>query len=222
MPTIFSHGLIGLTGSQFVRPPLQDSKRWIFIGLSIALPILPDLDGIPLLLGWLPYGHIFGHRGFCHSLFAAALIAAAATAFMARLSPGFRCRWPVMWLYFTALTATHGILDMATLGGKGIALFAPFDNTRYFFPFRPIHASPMNPINFMSRYGLNSIVSELLTIWTICLALLISTRRFSGLIRSISSGITKAAYFIEQRLGLFVTIFLITSAIMSWLILSVK
>jgi inner membrane protein len=221
MPTIFSHGLIGLTGSQIVRPPLQDSERWIFIGLSISLPILPDLDGVFLILRWLPYGHTFGHRGFGHSLFAAALIAAAATAFMARLSPAFRCRWPVMWLYFTVLTATHGVLDMATLGGKGIALFAPFNNTRYFLPFRPIPASPMNPINFISRYGLNSIVSELLTIWTVCFALLISRRRFSGLIRSISSGITKAAYFIEQRLRLLITMFLITIAIMSWLIRSI-
>nr|HRC76832.1 rhodanese-like domain-containing protein [Kouleothrix sp.] len=32
----------------------------------------------------------------------------------------------------------HGVLDAMTDGGLGVAFFAPFSATRYFFPFRPI------------------------------------------------------------------------------------
>jgi inner membrane protein len=48
-----------------------------------------------------------------------------------------------------------------TDGGLGIAFFAPFDNTRYFFPFRPIEVSPIG-LAFFSGRGLDVIWSELL------------------------------------------------------------
>jgi hypothetical protein len=34
-------------------------------------------------------------------------------------------------------TASHGILDAFTDGGRGIAFFAPFGTERYFFPHHP-------------------------------------------------------------------------------------
>lgn len=218
MPTMFSHALVGLTGSQVFRPPFSEREKRIFIGLSIVLPILPDVDGLFLLLGWIPYGHALGHRGLGHSLVAAALIGSAATVLMLHVSPAAYRRWPILWLYFAVLTASHGILDMATLGGKGIALFSPFNNTRFFLPFRPIYASPMNPANFISWYGFNSLVSEAWTIWTICLALLILTRRLSEILQSLSSVATKAAWVIEQQFRLFTTAALMIVALVSWLI----
>jgi inner membrane protein len=48
-----------------------------------------------------------------------------------------------------------------TDGGLGIAFFAPFDNTRYFLPFRPIKVSPIG-LSFFSARGLDVIRSELL------------------------------------------------------------
>jgi inner membrane protein len=48
-----------------------------------------------------------------------------------------------------------------TDGGLGIAFFAPFDNTRYFFPFHPIKVSPIG-LSFFSARGLDVIWSELL------------------------------------------------------------
>src|SRR5579872_845956 len=49
----------------------------------------------------------------------------------------------LLFSYFFVVTASHGVLDAMTDGGLGIAFFAPFDNTRYFFPFRPIKVSPI-------------------------------------------------------------------------------
>jgi membrane-bound metal-dependent hydrolase YbcI (DUF457 family) len=59
------------------------------------------------------------------------------------------------------VTASHGVLDAMTDGGLGIAFFAPFDNTRYFFPFRPVKVSPIG-LSFFSARGLDVIWSELL------------------------------------------------------------
>ena len=45
------------------------------------------------------------------------------------------------WLAIFSATASQGILGAMTNGGLGIAFFAPFDDTRYFFPFRPLAVS---------------------------------------------------------------------------------
>jgi inner membrane protein len=50
-----------------------------------------------------------------------------------------------------------------TDGGLGVAFFAPFDDTRYFFPFRPIKVSPIG-LSFFSARGLDVIWSELLLV----------------------------------------------------------
>jgi inner membrane protein len=97
-----------------------------------------------------------GHRGFTHSLFFAALLAALVVALFFRGSS-----WLLMWLYFFVATASHGILDAMTNGGLGVAFFAPFDNARYFFPFRPIQVSPLHVHRFFSARGAAILLSEL-------------------------------------------------------------
>jgi inner membrane protein len=47
-----------------------------------------------------------------------------------------------------------------TSGGLGIALFAPFDNTRYFYSFTPIKVSPIGVEAFFSARGLAVLKSE--------------------------------------------------------------
>lgn len=47
-----------------------------------------------------------------------------------------------------------------TNGGIGVAFFAPFDNTRYFFPFRPIEVSPLEPHRFFTPRGLTVLMTE--------------------------------------------------------------
>jgi inner membrane protein len=103
---------------------------------------------------------MLGHRGLSHSL-AFALVLGCIVTFLA-----FR-RLPERWTrfllisYFFVVTASHGALDAMTNGGLGIAFFAPFDNTRYFFPFRPVKVSPIG-LSFFSARGLDVIWSEFL------------------------------------------------------------
>ena len=63
--------------------------------------------------------------------------------------------------HFFLVTASHGVLDALTDGGLGIAFFAPFDNSRYFFPWTPIKVSPIGISEFFTAYGMKVLVSEL-------------------------------------------------------------
>jgi inner membrane protein len=79
-------------------------------------------------------------------------------------TPGSRQWWADV-LYFFVVTASHGVLDAMTNGGRGIAFFAPFDTTRYFFPWRPVRVSPISIRAFFSPWGLQILRSELVYIW---------------------------------------------------------
>jgi inner membrane protein len=46
-----------------------------------------------------------------------------------------------------------------------VAFFAPFDNSRYFFPRRPIRVSPISVSGFFSARGLPVLRSELQWVW---------------------------------------------------------
>ena len=56
-----------------------------------------------------------------------------------------------MGLYLFLSTASHGVLDALTDGGLGVAFFSPFDQTRYFFPFR--HRDRLGSSSFDHMYG---------------------------------------------------------------------
>jgi inner membrane protein len=59
------------------------------------------------------------------------------------------------------VVASHPLLDTLTNGGLGCALFWPFDNARYFAPWRPIPVSPIG-LGFFSPYGMFVAAVELL------------------------------------------------------------
>ncbi len=124
--------------------------------------VAPDLDVVTLRFG-VPYESMLGHRGITHSLaFAAVLGAAAASALRAR------CRelpFATLWLYLFAATASHGLFDALTDGGRGVAFFAPFSATRWFFPVRPIRVSPIGVERFLGARGIAVLESELAWVW---------------------------------------------------------
>ena len=51
-----------------------------------------------------------------------------------------------------------------TNGGYGVAFFSPFNDTRYFFSWRPIEVSPLGILRFFSERGLQVIRSEIVWI----------------------------------------------------------
>ena len=122
--------------------------------------MLPDLDVIAFGFG-IEYGSMFGHRGITHSLAFAILVGLAVPTlfFLSAQIP----KWTLA-LYFAAVTVSHPLLDMLTNGGLGVALFAPFSNERFFFPWRPIEVSPIGA-GFFSERGLSVVASEALWIW---------------------------------------------------------
>ena len=117
--------------------------------------MLPDADVIGFAFG-VRYADLLGHRGLSHSfVFAAVVAGLVATTFEAR-----RRQWLWLAAYFAAVTASHPLLDALTDGGLGVALFAPFSNERYFFPWRPIAVSPIGA-GFFSARGGRVLLSEL-------------------------------------------------------------
>lgn len=129
--------------------------------------MLPDLDVIAFAFG-IPYSAMLGHRGLSHSILFALMLSALVTGlgFRGQRWTGMRIR---IWVFLFAATVSHGILDAFTNGGLGIAFFAPFDATRYFFPIRPIEVSPIVH-GFLSERGVRVIKSEMLWVWLPALA----------------------------------------------------
>jgi inner membrane protein len=66
------------------------------------------------------------------------------------------------------------MLDSLTDGGLGVAAFAPFDDARYFAPWRPIRVSPIGAAFFSAR-GLAVLASEVVWVWLPALALVLLT-----------------------------------------------
>lgn len=160
MASGFSHALAALSiGTCFYRP--QISKRVWVAGALVS--VFPDIDVIGFRFG-IPYGDIWGHRGFTHSLLFAALLSAAAAGILHSKKDLGMGRFPLLAYLFLA-TASHGLLDAMTNGGLGVAFFSPFDNTRYFLPWRPILVSPISLHRFFSARGYAVLESELLWIW---------------------------------------------------------
>ena len=143
--------------------------------LAILCSILPDIDVIWHKLG-VPYSSIWGHRGFTHSLFFALITG----LLVSRLGfPRVRIRSLDYWrlvLFFFLVTTSHGVLDAMTNGGLGVAFFAPFDNSRYFMPWRPIPVSPIGVHAFFSKWGWNVVKGELIWVGIPCLLLLLGFR----------------------------------------------
>jgi inner membrane protein len=158
--SLFSHAVAaGAIGAAFSRPGWQ-ARVWV---LGAACSILPDADVIGASHG-ISFGSLFGHRGLSHSLLFAAAVAAVVVALGFRRTPEDVSR-SRLGLYFFLATASHGVLDALTNGGPGIAFFAPFNNTRHFFPVRPVVVSPIGIRPFFSGWGLRVLESELIWIW---------------------------------------------------------
>jgi inner membrane protein len=167
--SLVSHAVVALSiGACFYKPDIP--KRVWVIGAACA--VIPDLDVIGFRLG-VRYGDFFGHRGFTHSLLFAALLASAIVALC------FRHKLPAIspmtvWIYFFLATASHGVLDAMTDGGLGVAFFSPFDNHRYFLPWRPIRVSPIGLGRFFTQRAFSVLGSEILWIWLPAVALAVS------------------------------------------------
>ena len=156
MTTLISHPLpvlaLGLALGPRLIPP-----RLLLAGLLFSL--LPDADVLAFKFG-IAYADAFGHRGASHSLLFAGVLAMLG----ALLHRPLRSQ-PVQaaaWLFVCAIS--HALLDAMTSGGLGVALLWPWNEQRYFAPWRPILVSPFAN-GFFSARGMATLVSELRWVW---------------------------------------------------------
>ena len=162
MASLFGHGIVGFTLAKLIDT--KQAKLLVFLAISSA--ILPDLDVIAFNFG-IPYSHPFGHRGFSHSIVFAALWAII-------LMLAFGKRNKVTWFFVIFLaTISHGVLDAMTSGGRGVGFLIPFNNNRFFFPFRGIKVSPIGVEKFFSEWGLQVLFSEFKYIFIPCCIILV-------------------------------------------------
>ena len=159
MPSLVTHGFTALALGAALSQRRWPRGVWV---AGLVCTILPDLDVVGFGFG-ISYGDL-GHRGLSHSLPFAAVLASVMVAVWCRSGHTSACHWRV-WVFIFLATASHGLLDAFTNGGLGIALLAPLDQTRYFFPFRPLQVSPIGLGSFFTARGMAVIVSELIWVW---------------------------------------------------------
>lgn len=173
MPTLFTHAAVGfITGKVATETSAPNTRILV---ASMALSALPDVDA--LLISVIPYNHPFGHRGFTHSLFFAAVIGLLVALLFSKADWAPQHPFWLLAFVFAVTTASHGFFDAMTDGGLGIAFFAPFSNGRYFFPWRPIPVAPFSIGTLMSERGSRVIRWELAMFWTFALGAFVWNRK---------------------------------------------
>jgi inner membrane protein len=147
MPTIFAHAAVPLALGGGLGRGIVPGR---LVAAGVAVAALPDLDVVTLHWG-IPYGAGLGHRGFSHSLLAAALVALLGACAHRPLRSGFAGAFTFLFVSM----ASHGTLDVFTNGGLGVAFLWPWSSRRFFAPaaWRVIEVSPIGLGAFLSQAG---------------------------------------------------------------------
>ncbi|HEB58716.1 MAG TPA: metal-dependent hydrolase [Gammaproteobacteria bacterium] len=174
MASLLAHSLVAVTAGKLYPHRTAVARFW---WLAILCATLPDIDALWHWLG-VPYASMWGHRGITHSLAFALLTGMIVARSGFPSLTVFKVKWWRLVAFFTLVTASHGLLDAMTNGGLGVAFFAPFDDARYFLPWRPIVVSPIGVRAFFSEWGWRVVKSELIWVGIPCaLLLLLAWRR---------------------------------------------
>ena len=161
MASPLTHAVVAVTIVAVHDLQPRASRTWL---VAIACAIAPDLDALGYWLG-VPYELFWGHRGFTHSMVFAVLLSWICANWI-RHSPAIsRLR---LWSVYLMAVLSHDVLDAMTDGGLGVALFSPLDQTRYFFPFRPIQVSSMSLSDVVGPHGVSVLANECLWVWIPC------------------------------------------------------
>jgi len=164
MASAFGHGILAYTIKKIVAPKAATKVTL----LAIICSILPDADVIAFRFG-IPYEHMFGHRGFTHSIFFS-IVFGLFIAWIFHRSDRIK-----YGLIYILCTISHAVLDAMTTGGRGVAILAPFSEERFFLPWRFIKVSPMSIKRFFSNWGIEVLKSEFVYIWIPCIIILTVT-----------------------------------------------
>jgi inner membrane protein len=169
MASIFGHALAAYTIGKVSNIQLNPVKLSL---LLIFCAVIPDADVIMFNFGY-SYMHPLGHRGFSHSILFAFVLAFSVRAIFYTKVNYFSKVGIILFFTFFLATLSHSFLDAITNGGRGVGFFIPFENSRYFFSWRPILVSPLGAANFFSKWGWHVIQNEAFYIGIPCLVLIV-------------------------------------------------
>jgi inner membrane protein len=161
MCTFLTHGFVAIAAGKAAFARRMPARFW---AAALFCSIVPDADVVLHTFG-VRYGDVFGHRGFSHSLLFAALLSLLVMVTVFRSEKAFSGRWWKLLAFFFLLTASHGVLDAFTDGGRGIAFLSPFDTTRYFWPWTPIAVPYIGLRAQLQPYTLEVLLSEFVFVW---------------------------------------------------------
>jgi len=159
--TIYEHAMIGINGALALG--LDRRHGWQIVALAGLAAVLPDLDGLTIVLG--PSLYADGHRLWGHNLLVAGFIAAVFSAIayqtdaLTKSQNWLAKRWKglpmtdkcqpyrlselLLWIVVGVLAAySHLLMDIFYSGGKnlrtwGVPLFWPFSRTEWAYPLVP-------------------------------------------------------------------------------------
>jgi inner membrane protein len=166
VPTLITHALLPLIAAG-VAGRGRISPRLMMAGIAAA--VLPDADVIGFRLG-IPYGAGLGHRGASHSLLFALICGLVAMMAAKRLRASRR----TVFAFVALAAASHGLTDMLTNGGHGVALWWPLSGERLFWAVRPVEVSSIGIRALTDGSLVHVLASEILwlVLPTVLLALL--------------------------------------------------
>ncbi len=157
MPTVFSHIVFPVAAAVALGRARVPTSMLL---AGMLATVVPDFDGIAFKLG-IPYGGMWGHRGYTHTL-GFALVMGLFGLLLAR-------RWQLpkwkAYLWIALCTFSHPVADTLTNGGIAIPLYWPIIETRFFSPWTLVEVSPIAPQRFFTERGAVVIWSEIKVLW---------------------------------------------------------
>jgi inner membrane protein len=153
MATVYTHAMVGVSLAYLCT---RRRTRWVYWLVAALLPVIADLDTLMLA----PSISVRDHRGFTHSLaFSLALGLTTTIVLGWYLRMGF---WRLVVL-FSVIAASHGILDLFTTAGNGVALWWPISDVRI-GPWGPIPVADL-ALDWPNPNRSRAVRAELLYIW---------------------------------------------------------
>jgi inner membrane protein len=143
-----------IVGAALALPAIESEisnvlPKWAIPVSAGLVAVAPDFDTLAMGFFGIPYSSFFGHRGFFHSPFFLLVSSAILAMIITRRQPWrVTARIAAMW---GGCAITHPLLDAMTDGGLGVMLLFPISTTRLFFPWRPIHVSPLSIQRFFDN-----------------------------------------------------------------------
>ena len=157
MATVITHFVVASSMSSIAPEEIPRLRLALVLGV---LAVIPDLDVIGFQFG-VAYSDALGHRGFTHSILFAAMLAFVVPFIAFReIQVLTKTWWALVALAFLA-TISNGVLDAFTDAGLGVGFLIPFDDSRYFAPWRPLATSPLSISAFFDGPALRILANEL-------------------------------------------------------------